>query len=349
MSRETGALARPGAGGKLTSRTARRIMIALTILGVVTLSLGGVFTFVQHASANTYDVCASGCTYTTIQNAINNTSPTLGSPLTSISVGPGTYNEAITINRTLSLVGANVGVDPVTSARSAESIIDATGHTIAVTITAPNVHVEGFTITGAHGNSGHVTSAGITGPSGVGGLQIVNNIITDNYNGIWELGGTNLTIAQNVIRDNSAKQFGDSCFSGAPYCNGIFIGANFTSLNITGNTIDESGLPADFATHFQRAMSINPTAQGTLTVSGNTLYNSSTLGNVTGTFTSNAISGDFGIRLVGGVSDFTIASNTFSGLFSNAIISQNSFNSAGNKNLTIVSNTITQNVARHSI
>ncbi len=164
-------------------------MIALTILGVVTLSLGGVFTFVQHASANTYDVCASGCTYTTIQNAINNTSPTLGSPLTSISVGPGTYNEAITINRTLSLVGANVGVDPVTSARSAESIIDATGHTIAVTITAPNVHVEGFTITGAHGNSGHVTSAGITGPSGVGGLQIVNNIITDNYNGIGNWAG----------------------------------------------------------------------------------------------------------------------------------------------------------------
>ncbi len=280
MRKDTGSKLRQGAGGKVNTRLLRWGMIITTMLGVVALSIGGIFTVVERAGA-TDDVCASGCPFTSIQAAIN-----AASSGGTVTVGSGTYNEAITINKPLSLVGANVGVDPVTTARGAESIIDATGHAVAVTVTAANVTINGFTISGAHGTNApsYITSAGITGPSGVDGLQIVNNIITDNYNGIWELGGTTLTIAQNIIRDNSAAQFGGSCFGGRPYCNGIFIGAHFTSLNITGNTIDESGLPGSFSTHFQRAMSINPSPQGTLTVTGNTLYNSSTLGNVTGTF-----------------------------------------------------------------
>jgi hypothetical protein len=316
-------------------------MIAVTVLGMVALSIGGIFTIVERAGA-TDDVCSSGCPFTSIQAAIN-----AASPGGTVTVGAGTYNEAITINKPLSLVGANVGINPVTSARGAESIIDATGHTVAVTVTAANVTVNGFTITGAHGSnsSPYSTSGGITGPSGVDGLQIVDNIITGNYNGIYELGGTTLTIAQNIIRDNSAAPFGGSCFGGRPYCNGIFIGAHFTSLSITGNAIDESDMSVPgFLSHFQRAMSIDPGTQGTVSITGNTIYNSSTLGSVTGTMASNSISGDFGIRLVGAVNDFTIAANTFSGLYSNAILSQNSFHAAGNTDLTIVSNTITQNV-----
>lgn len=325
-------------GGKVNTRLLRWGMIAVTVLGMVALSVGGIFTIVERAGASA-DVCSLGCPYTTIQAAIN--AAVSGGTVT---VGSGTYNEAITINKPLSLVGANVGVNPVTSSRSTESVIDASGKgTFAVTVTAANVTINGFTITGAHGtnSSPYSASGGITGPSGVDGLQIVDNIITGNYNGIWELGGTTLTIAQNIIRDNSAAQFGGSCFGGRPYCNGIFIGANFTSLTIEGNTIDESGLPADFSSHFQRAMSIAPSSQGTLSVTGNTIYNSSTFANVTGTFASNNISGDFGVRMIGNVTGFTIASNMFSGMFSNAIVSHVSNNS----NLTIVSNTINQDVA----
>lgn len=335
--KDTGSMARQLPGRKVNTQLLRWGTIAVTILGMVALSIGGIFTVVERAGASA-DVCSLGCPYTSIQAAIN-----AASSGGTVTVGSGTYNEKITINKPLSLVGANVGVNPVTSARGAESIIDASGvGAVAVTVTAANVTINGFTITGAHGSnsSPYSTSAGITGPSGVDGLQIVDNIITDNYNGIWELGGTTLTIAQNIIRDNSAAQFGGSCFGGRPYCNGIFIGAHFTSLNITGNTIDESGLPGDFSSHFQRAMSINPSPQGTLSVTGNTLYNSSTFANVTGTFASNHISGDFGVRMIGNVTGFTIASNTFSGLFSNAIVSHVSSNS----NLTIVSNTVTQDI-----
>ena len=320
------------------------MFIVLTILGIVTLSIGAGYSLVRGVSAAA-DVCASGCTYSTIQDAINNTNPTLGSPLTTITVGPGTYHEVITINRTVTLVGGNVGVPGNSGARNPanESIIDALGvGPIAVTITAPNVMLNGFTIEGAHGSNTkpYAQSEGITGPSGVDGLQIVDNIIKDNYNGIFELGGTNLTIADNLIRDNSAAKFGGTCFGGAPYCNGIFVGAHFTTLAIQGNTIDESSPVAHFFDHFQRALSIDPSPQGTLHVDNNTILNSSTLGDVTGTFTNNTVSGDFGVRLIGSVDNFDIADNQFSKLFSNAIVTHVN----NNANLTIVNNTVKQDI-----
>src|SRR5690348_8771546 len=138
--KDTGSKARQLPGGKVNTRLLRWGMIAVTILGVVALSIGGIFTVVERAGASA-DVCPLGCPYTTIQAAIN-----AALPGGTVTVGSGTYNEAITINKSLTLVGANVGVDPVTTSRGAESIIDASGHTIAVTVTAANVTINGFTI-----------------------------------------------------------------------------------------------------------------------------------------------------------------------------------------------------------
>jgi hypothetical protein len=325
----------------MTTQAARRLMIALTILGVVTLSAGVTFSLVQRASASAFDVCAvtspyAPCTYTTIQAAIND--PTGPNP---ILVAPGTYHETINITRNVGVFGPNYLFNPVVGGRGPEAIIDASGvGPIAVTVSAADTAIEGFTITGAHGNSSHIESAAIVGPSGINSVLVENNIIKDNYNGIYELGGTTVTITQNVIRNNSAEQFGDTCFSGAPYCNAIFDGAAFGTLNIIGNKIDETGGLAQFTNHFQRAMSIAPTPSGTLLVDSNTLFNSSTLANLTGTFNNNKISGDFGIRMIGGVNNFTIDSNTFTGLFSNAIVSHK----ANNSNLTITQNTIKQDL-----
>jgi Domain of unknown function (DUF4397)/Bacterial Ig-like domain (group 3) len=329
----------------MTTQAARRLMIALTILGVVSLSAGVTFSLVQRASASAFDVCAATspyapCTYTTIQAAIND--PTGPNP---ILVAPGTYHETINITRNVGVFGPNYLFNPVVGGRGPEAIIDASGvGPIAVTVSAASTAIEGFTITGAHGNSGHIESAAIVGPSGINSVLVENNIIKDNYNGIYELGGTSVTITQNIIRNNSAEQFGDTCFSGAPYCNAIFDGAAFGALNVIGNKIDETGGLAQFINHFQRAMSIDPTPAGTLIVDSNTLFNSSTLGNLTGSFTNNKISGDFGVRLVGGVNNFVIDSNSFSGLFSNAIISQKSFGPTGNSNLTITNNAVKQDL-----
>ncbi len=341
MRRYFGSLGRLGSGMKLTAQTARHLMIALTILGVVTFSAGIGFSLVQRASAAVYDVCAATsafapCTYTTIQAAINDPSGP-----TAILVAPGVYHEVIDITRSVGLIGPNATVDPTKGGRGPEATINASGKgPIAVTVAAANVTLEGFTITGALGDSSHIESAAIVGPSGINVVTIENNIIRDNYNGIFELGGTDVNIIQNVIRDNSAALHGDSCFGGAPYCNGIFDGAAFGILTIQGNKITESSPATHFSDHFQRALSIAPTAQGTVNIDSNTLFNSTTLGNVTGVFTYNKVSGDFGVRMIGGVTSFTIAANTFSGLFSNAIVSHVKDNSF----LTIVNNTITQDI-----
>ncbi len=350
MRRSSGSLGRLGSGLRLTTQAARRLMIALTVLGVVTLSAGATFSLVQRASASAFDVCAASstyapCTYTTIQDAINNTNPILGTPLTTINVAPGTYHEAINITRSVGLFGPNDLIDPTAGGRGPEAIINANGvGAIAVTVAAPNVTIEGFTITGAHGNSSFIESAAIVGPSATGSVTVENNIIKDNYNGIFELGGANVNIIQNVIRNNSAAQFGDTCFHHAPYCNGIFDDLTYGAMTIQGNKIDETGGLPQFTNHFQRAMSVDPTPAAkpltTLTVDSNTLYNSSTLGDVTGQFTNNRISGDFGIRMIGGVDTFAIANNTFSGLFSNAIVSHD----ANNSNLSIVNNTVKQDL-----
>lgn len=91
------------------------------------------------AAAVTYDVCASGCTYSTIQAAIND--PTDPTP---ISVAPEVFTETVTIDRPIVLMGAEFGTDPSTSGRTdGETTISAT---FPVTILSDDVVFDGFEV-----------------------------------------------------------------------------------------------------------------------------------------------------------------------------------------------------------
>jgi hypothetical protein len=131
--------------------------------------------------------------YPTIQAAVNaaNTGDTL-------LADPGTYSENVTVNKTLTIWGAQHGVD-ARGARGAESIVDGTsnGGLTPFTISANDVIIDGFTVQGAT-NPNNV-GAGIYIKPGVHGTHIVNNVVQDNIIGLY--------VANNNAVDQAVVQF----------------------------------------------------------------------------------------------------------------------------------------------
>src|SRR2546423_6793655 len=148
-------------------------------------------------------------TFTTIQSAV-----TAANPGDTIQVCPGTYNELVSVGKTLTILGAQSGVDartrtvPVTS----ESVVSNGDGDFQ--IEADNVVIDGFTIQGVTNDPnvvGHGLVAGIwTNPgfSGTsGGHQIRNNIIQNNIIGIEldNVGTFQTKVERNLIQNNNAS------------------------------------------------------------------------------------------------------------------------------------------------
>ena len=128
-----------------------------------------------------------------------------------IAVAPGLYQEQISINLTLTLKGAQSGIDPhragsmgvAPAARDAtnaatESIIDGNFSGAPVSFAAAGSVLDGFTIKDGQNGLG----CGIFMPGNFGGLQIVNNIITNNTIGI-SANCNSACLIQNNLFDNN--------------------------------------------------------------------------------------------------------------------------------------------------
>src|SRR5438132_1714032 len=183
-----------GSGRQLVRAGLKRplLFLAAAVLG---LMLGSV----QSAEAATCNVPG---TYPTIQMAVNDPS------CDPIIVAAGLYPEEVTIQRTLTLRGAQAGVDARTRPFVAanESIID---HPCGpVQIEADSVTIDGFTVQGSALSdpcflAGIWTNPGFSGTQG--GHQILNNIVQNNISGI-ELDSTcaaSPTLVQfNLVQNN---------------------------------------------------------------------------------------------------------------------------------------------------
>jgi nitrous oxidase accessory protein NosD len=133
--------------------------------------------------------------YPTIQSAVND--PTCNP----INVLAGLYPEAapgpLTINRPVTLVGAQSGVD-ARNPRGPESIINDIQGT---SVSASNVVIDGFTV--QNSTAPAFTGFGIWLNPGISGTKIINNIIQDNIVGIGLANaGAQALIRHNWIRNN---------------------------------------------------------------------------------------------------------------------------------------------------
>jgi hypothetical protein len=219
-------------------------------------------------------VVGSTVSYPTIQGAVN-AAPAGGT----VTVDAGSYAETVTINKSLTLQGAEAGVDARGNVRretGAESIV--TGATsggyvgTVFYVTADDVTIDGFTVQGETSPS-LTTGAGIVIAPNISGTHVLNNIVQNNVSGLFlaNASATDAAVIQhNVFRNNNTAGtnggrgiYSDETLSGGLLTN-VTIDANMFTNNRGGN--GTTGLEGAVA--FESGT--NATSQTNLTLTNNT-------------------------------------------------------------------------------
>jgi uncharacterized repeat protein (TIGR01451 family) len=306
------------------------------------LSAGDTVTF--QAGAGSAHSPVAGLTFgtnafTSIQAAVN---AAAGTPEANdlILVGSGTFNESVTVNTSVTLLGNRAGVDAQSRTAVNESIVSGPNGATAFYVTANDVTIDGFTVQNA--TSPNQFGFGVLLGAGTGGHTLRNNIIQDNVVGIG-LGSDDTTISNNLIIDNNVS--GPAGGTGI-YSDEFVAGGTLTNVNITNNTISDNNNAAIVISPSSSAQ-----AASNITISSNILDENGTgvvlINTVNSTITANEItdSTDAGINLAGGTSGITITNNIIAGGGDEAIlISQTTFfTTAANANVTINNNSISGN------
>ncbi|MGC9443572.1 MAG: right-handed parallel beta-helix repeat-containing protein [Candidatus Methanospirareceae archaeon] len=152
---------------------------------------------------DTYTVCSSGCTYTSIQAAID-----AAKAGETIEVCSGTYYENVNVNKQVLLQGVDTG--------AGQPVVDAGGTGSAFTFSADYCVLDGFTAI-------HASDAGIRVYSN--NNLVSNNTISNNNHGISLESSCNNTLTNNTASNN---YYGISLFSS---CNNNIL---------TGNTVNSN-------------------------------------------------------------------------------------------------------------
>ncbi len=163
-----------------------------------------------------------------------------------VNVAAGTYIEEVVIDKPLSLVGPNAGINPYTGTRVAEAIIQPTqiGHDPYATCIAvlhvndDNVTVDGITLDGNNPalTSGYLVNGidvdaceGIVGFEGVEGIRIENNIAKNfRYTGIdFSNDVDNSATSGNYIRYNFLNNLGNDWGIGVVLYNNFYADVSY--------------------------------------------------------------------------------------------------------------------------
>ena len=299
-------------------------------LGLVGLVVVALSTSALPASAagapSAITVCASGCEHTSIQDAID-----AASDGDTVTVEAGNYSGELVITKAdLTLQGAQAGVDA--RSRSGDESVITAGR---IQLSASNITVKGFTLTGA--THGADSSAAIWG-TGIEGTQILDNIIEDSFMGVQFTNSGGSTMA--VVRHNVFSNNNVGTNSGS----GVFmLGSSSESSNTNISIVDNT-----FSGHVNAAINVNG---HNATISGNTSSGDSTFAVIANssniTITDNVATGDpggHGILLGRGNDGVTISGNTLNSVATNntsAVRVSADFGTVLSKNYTIHNNIVT--------
>lgn len=239
---------------------------------------------------------APDCAFATVQKGV--TSVSVGG---TVNVAPGAYPDAVTINQTVTLRGAQAGVDARTRPGAPEDESILTG---MVSVYANDVVFDGFTVEGVSSGPGLIFSKDFSG------YQVLNNIIQDNVFGMYlNTSGALLTqVRSNLIRGNnrSGAAGGDAIYSDQGLRNALIDSNIFADQNVAA--IDLSSITAG--------------QQHTITISNNLIQNcgrpmifimlTSTVINGN-TITGSTLAAYGAVGAYGGVNGLTISGNNIIG------------------------------------
>jgi Calx-beta domain/Right handed beta helix region len=282
------------------------------------------------SDCNTADVSSS-----TISAAV-----TASSAGDTIVVCPGSYPEQVTVNKSLTIVGPQAGVDARTRSVpvAAEAVVNGSGttgnHTTPFVVTANGVTIDGFTIQEA-GDSNNFGFNVLLG-AGTSGETFQNNIVRDGIAGL-SLGSDSTIIQHNLFSLNnrpgplSGSGIYTDQFNSGGSLTTVLIGANRFVGNQNGGVL---------------LASTQPGSQSGITISNNTFEgggNGLLAFNLSGSgFTRNTVSGTAGSSIVigGGVGGFAVSENSISDVATRAIRVGDFGGGSANSGVTITCNSI---------
>lgn len=236
---------------------------------------------------------------------------TQANPGETIIVAAGTYPENVTVNKSLTLRGAQAGVDARGRTASESIIAPASGAALTLVTGSAGATIDGFTMSGG--------SRGIESGSGpLHLLQILNNrVVAFTGNGIFlNDPGNDITVNQNVIDGGSKVGSGGLFHLDTDTFNGFYL----TNNNIVGRGATDGS--TGFFVDGNHNVSISATPRAPL-ISGNLIdscntgmnlgtraFGSLTLPNA-GTISNNAFSNNNFDGLQGGIQHVVVSGNNF--------------------------------------
>ena len=255
-----------------------------------------------------------------------------------VNAAAGTFTEAVTVDKALTIDGAKHGVDARTSrgAASTETILDATGGPIGFSLNTDGITLDGFTVQNAGATaSGAAGSTGVFLSAAHSGYQVLNNIIQNNAIGLYgnSQGTTQTLIKQNLMQHNNAAgaASGNAIYADQGSAN-ILIDNNKFVDNVNGGAAGFFGAPA---------------GQHDITFSSNNLDSDLDLVNITHVTVSNNTStnatGGSIIIIDGGNNGITVTGNTITGGSGSAVVIVDRNSAGANQNIDIQNNTFTGN------